>query len=420
MASPSATTTRHTPLSAVRRPLGRQERIVEIAVAVIAGYLLVDAVFGGAAAWLRIVEGLAAIVLVPAFMAAFLAAGRLGRGVLAWVAGLLATVAGLAGSVAQAVLGGEVTDYAGVLLAVSGLVLLGVAFAITFAGRRIVVKLLALPLLFVLLQWVVLPAVVAGIGTSARHDDIAGAASLGLAGARDVTFPSSDGVELAGWYAPGRNGAAVILAHGSHGDRESTLPQLRSLTRAGYAVLAYDARGHGDSDGDPNALGWTGAADVAGAVAFLRREGVDPDRIGMLGLSMGGEEALRAAAEDGDLSAVVADGAGAATRGDQTLLDEGAMASSVTWASLRLASLVSGDDEPAPLKDIVAGIDAPVLLIASNAEGERTVDAAYQDRIGADAELWYVPDAGHTKADSVHPQEYEQRVLALFDSALGG
>ena len=60
------------------------------------------------------------------------------------------------------------------------------------------------------------------------------------------------------------------------------------LVRAGFTVLAFDARGHGQSGGETNALGWRGASDVAGAVAFLRRHsGVDPASIAALGLSMG-------------------------------------------------------------------------------------------------------------------------------------
>jgi hypothetical protein len=40
---------------------------------------------------------------------------------------------------------------------------------------------------------------------------------------RDVGFVASDGVRLAGWYAPGRNGAAIVLVHGGGGDREGTI-----------------------------------------------------------------------------------------------------------------------------------------------------------------------------------------------------
>jgi len=38
--------------------------------------------------------------------------------------------------------------------------------------------------------------------------------------------------------------------------------------------------------------------------------------------------------------------------------------------------------------------------------------------LGERATLWVVPDAGHTRAFSRYPDEYEQRAIAFFDAAL--
>ena len=59
-------------------------------------------------------------------------------------------------------------------------------------------------------------------------------ADLGLA-YRDVTFPSSDGVTLAGWYIPSRNGAAVVLLHGAGSTRSGVLDQAAVLAGRGSA-----------------------------------------------------------------------------------------------------------------------------------------------------------------------------------------
>ena len=83
------------------------------------------------------------------------------------------------------------------------------------------------------------------------------------------------------------------------------------LARHGYGVLLFDRRGEGESEGDPNVFGWDGERDINAAVAFLqRRPDVDPDRIGGIGLSVGGEMMIEAAAESDDLKAVVSEGAG--------------------------------------------------------------------------------------------------------------
>lgn len=325
------------------------------------------------------------------------------------------------GVIPAAVSGARWSEVPALVTFAAGVVMLGAAFRIALRGRRRRVQILAIPVVLAILQWGVLPAVGAGMIASAPHPAVLPARSLGLPGARDVSFPSADGVQLRGWYVPGTTGVAVILLHGSHGTRADTLAHLRMLHGSGDAVLAYDARGHGESAGQTNALGWQGTADVAGAVRFLRRQaGVDPGRIDALGLSMGAEEALRAAAQGVRLNAVVADGAGASTGGDRDLAAEGGplapVARSVDWLTMREAELATGVSEPAPLRDLVPRIGIPVLLIASRAPGERTIDAAYRRLIGRGARLWYVPDAAHTRALAAHPAAYAQRVLAFLNS----
>ena len=408
-------------LAARLRRTSGEERVFGGALIILALHIVTDTVFSGGSA--HILGATAAIVLAPALFALFLRAGRLGRTVLAVLPGLGATAVGLALYAAPAALAGPSgADYTGIFLTAAGFVLIGLAFRIAFKGRRRRIKLLGIPAAIAVLVWVVFPAVFAGIVTSGPHPSVAGAATLGLPGARDVTFPATDGVRLAGWYVPGRNGGAVILMHGSHDTRADTIRHLRLLARAGYAVLAYDARGHGQSGGKTNALGWHADPDVAGAVRFLRlQHGVDLHRIAALGLSMGAEEALRAAADGVPLNAVVADGAGASTLGDMRLSSNGPLTPvllSASWLSFREDELISGDDEPAPLKDIVGRIRVPVLLIASNDGGERTIDEAFRARIGDRALLWYVPDAGHTKALVVHPAAYTSRVSTFLASSL--
>ena len=118
------------------------------------------------------------------------------------------------------------------------------------------------------------------------------AAQLGAAH-EDVKLHTSDGLELDGWYVPSRNGAAVIVFPGRSGSRK----QARMLVRHGYGVLLYDRRGEGRSEGDPNGWGWDFDKDIRAGLDFLKaRPDVDPQRIGGLGLSVGGEMMLQTAA----------------------------------------------------------------------------------------------------------------------------
>src|SRR3546814_12493373 len=70
-------------------------------------------------------------------------------------------------------------------------------------------------------------------------------------------------------------------------------------------------------------FGWYGEQDIRAAVDLLTaRDDVDPDRIGVVGLSMGGEEAIGAAGDDARIRAVVAEGATGRTAEDKAWLAE--------------------------------------------------------------------------------------------------
>ena len=113
-----------------------------------------------------------------------------------------------------------------------------------------------------------------------------------------ATVPTADGADLAAWWVPSGNGAAVVLLHGAGSTRTAVLDQAAVLGSHGYGVLLLDARGHGDSGGRGMDLGWYGEHDVAAALDFLAiRPEVAADRVGVVGLSMGGEEAIGAAGE---------------------------------------------------------------------------------------------------------------------------
>ena len=199
---------------------------------------------------------------------------------------------------------------AGLLALVGGLVVLLVGGAWLIRARRgwrRFVLIIALPALALLTATVLAPAVAltnvppTAVGSATPAD-------RGLSH-EDVEFATPDGVRLSGWYIPSRNRAAVVLLHGAGSTRSAVLSHAEVLADAGFGVLLFDARGHGRSGGTAMDAGWHGNADLAGAMAFLvGRPDVDPLRVGAVGLSMGGEEAIGAAASDPRIRAVVAEG----------------------------------------------------------------------------------------------------------------
>ena len=153
--------------------------------------------------------------------------------------------------------------------------------------------------------------------TAVGQADPAGA---GLA-FRDVSLTTPDGVQLSGWYIPGSSGAAIALVHGSGSTRSDVLPHAQVLARNGFGILLFDSRGHGRSVGRAMDFGWYGDQDVTAAVDFLAsRPEVTGGRIGVVGISMGGEEAIGAMAADPRIRAVVAEGATNRTAADKAWL----------------------------------------------------------------------------------------------------
>jgi uncharacterized protein len=237
----------------------------------------------------------------------------------------------------------------------------------------------------------------------------------------DVSLTTSDGLRLAGWYVPSRNGAAVITFPG----RKAPVRQARMLVRHGYGVLLLDRRGEGQSGGDFNARGWGGEPDLHAAVAFLRtRPDVHDGRIGGLGLSVGGELLLRTAARDAGLRAVVSEGAGLGSVAEQKHMP-GTPPEPLRWIAPITMETVAGvvlSDHlpPTDLADLMPRIaPRPVLLIRGlRGNPDESLNRAYRAAGGPTTALWEIPNAGHTAGISAAPAEYERRVVGFFDRAL--
>ena len=127
-----------------------------------------------------------------------------------------------------------------------------------------------------------------------------------------IQFPAQqDGVRISGWFIPApaastRKGATIVLIHGWPWNRlgevaedlfseitgRKSVDLLRlayALQQDGYNLLMYDMRNHGESAAAPPiAFGQEEAKDLLGALAYLNvRSEVDPERIGVIGFSMG-------------------------------------------------------------------------------------------------------------------------------------
>jgi uncharacterized protein len=311
-------------------------------------------------------------------------------------------------------------DYTGLLTIPAGLILLAVGVVTLWRSRRLdnrmpwrYLRRALIGVAGLIVGVVVVFPLVSSYGQTHIGRAVVPDPQLG-ADFEDVSFTTDDGLDLHGWYVPSKNHAAVVAFPGRKGPQRQT----RMLVRHGYGVLLFDRRGEGDSEGDPNAVGWNGDRDIKAAIAFLHeRPDVDPDRIGGIGLSVGGELMLETASETDALKAVISDGAGIRSVREATL-EWGAVP---IWAGITAATAVFSDDAPPPsLNDVVDRIaPRPVFFIYSaHGQGGENLSQDFYESAGEPKAVWEVPVGGHVGGAEALPRQYERRMVGFFDTAL--
>jgi fermentation-respiration switch protein FrsA (DUF1100 family) len=244
----------------------------------------------------------------------------------------------------------------------------------------------------------------------------------GIANLVVVSFVSGDGVRLAGWYVPSRDGATVIVTHGAASDRGAMLAEVRLLAQAGFGVLAFDWPGMGQSEGN---ILWGNQARHAlvAAIDWLSsRPEVDPRRIGGLGFSIGGVVLTQVAAGDARLRAVVLESPAPDFRDFVHVNSRnwGALSEWAATQALRGSGLLDPGFEPTAY---IASISPrPVLLIGGTSD--RSVPPASLQKLYDAARdpksLWVVEGAGHGNYNAVAAEQYTAVLTEFFSRNLQG
>jgi alpha-beta hydrolase superfamily lysophospholipase len=239
----------------------------------------------------------------------------------------------------------------------------------------------------------------------------------------DVEVTTSDGLTLPGWWIPPAGRGVIVLVHGYKGHRGQLLGVAEVFHRHGYGLLIPALRAHDRSGGEVISFGYEETKDLDAWQAYLHGRGdVDPARIGMLGVSMGGEIAIKYASEHANIRALVADCAFSSV--DETV------ATSVHYftglPAFPFAPMIrfwvdrelGFDSSRLDAKQWIPNISPrPVLVMQGGADvvisvesGKRLFAAA-----GEPKELWFEPAVAHAKFFDTMPQEYERRVVGFFD-----
>jgi hypothetical protein len=373
----------------------------------------------------HLVSGLVPLALLTG---AAIAYARLRPGVRATGALLAGFFGVLSGSEAvyySRAVGASGDDYTGLLAIPAALLLLGVGALTLWTSRKMSARLwwrhgrrlLITAGTLVLAAQVLFPTAIAYVVTHTARAEVP-APNLGAAH-EEVAFTTSDGLRLQGWFVPSRNGATVIAFPGRSGPQKHT----RMLVRHGYGVLLFDRRGEGASEGDPNTFGWHGERDLHAAAAFLRsRADVDRERIGGIGLSVGGEMLIRAAASSDVFRAIVSEGASGQSLRDGIANGEVSAEILADGAVTLATALFTNDLPPLSLKSQVETIAprAVFLIYGEKGQGgtEKKPNRGFYEAAGEPKQIWEVPNGQHIAGITTQPVEYERRVIAFFDQTL--
>jgi len=275
-------------------------------------------------------------------------------------------------------------------------------------------------------------------------------AALGLQ-YKDVTFPSRyDNMQIKGWFIPGimPNGhltsqRTIIMVHGDASNRVDNgvgiLNLSSDLAHQGFAILAFDMRGNGQSSAAPRSFGLYEQRDVMGAVDFLNSGTLPYPELGRTraiagwGESMGGSTLILAAANEPAIKAIVSDSAftDVLPRIERDVPAAGHLPTMFTPGGAIAAQVLYGVDyyHTRPV-DVIANIaPRPILLIQGTDDNKNHRDtppshmyilaAAALSAPDANVQTWFVPGATHAQAYHVLGKVYVDRLVAFYTAAIG-
>jgi len=241
----------------------------------------------------------------------------------------------------------------------------------------------------------------------------------------EVTFTSTDGVAISGWFLPGGTRKAVVACgHGLFRSRREVLDRAAFFRQQGYDTLVFDFRRHGKSGGERVTLGYQERLDFEGAVEFLRKRRAEAPVV-LYGVSMGAGAALLAARETPAVAAVVADSP--FLNIEHTVvhhvelifgLPRFPFASELLWF---LEMRGEFDREDFDLEAAAEALGERPLLVIAGSEDER-MPPDLQKRVAEASEspltrFVSFEGAGHGAAYRVAAEAYQREILSFLESA---
>ena len=240
---------------------------------------------------------------------------------------------------------------------------------------------------------------------------------------REVGFESTDGLGLKGWWVPGDDSSrAAVLVHGLDGSKadEHVLKTASVYSGAGYGVLLFDLRGHGQSEGKRTTVGYREVRDVRGALSWLEERGFEPGEVVLHGWSMGAATVLRSAPGTGVAAVVEESGYADLPLLLRYRLPENSGLPSFFNPGIFLTAKLFLDFDPwavRPEEDAAKLSEEGVPLLVIHSTDDEVVPFEHAEMLAAsypDAEFWEIEGYGNVEAYN-HP-EYRQELLDFLQT----
>lgn len=234
-----------------------------------------------------------------------------------------------------------------------------------------------------------------------------------------VSFESSDGLKLKGWFLPSdKSNNTIIVMHGYPTNKADVLPFSMFLLKK-FNVFLFDFRSFGESQGSYTTAGYKEVNDLDAAVKYLESR-KDVKNIGALGFSLGGSVAIMN--KNNNIKAVVADSAYSNLNNMIKVMYKNFYFLKHPFVYLtRIYSKIFFGIDPKDIspENTIKTIDKPILIIHGKKDSQIPVNEAHiLHNANKNTKLWIVENADHGETYALNKEEYEKRVLEFFDNNL--
>ncbi len=236
----------------------------------------------------------------------------------------------------------------------------------------------------------------------------------------DVTFVSKDETKLSGWFVKAGNApkGTVIHFHGNAQNMTAHFSFVKWLPAEDFNLFVFDYRGYGQSEGEPTRRGVY--EDSVAAIRYVReRDDVDPQKLLVLGQSLGGANAIAAvgSGEREGIKAVAIESAFYSYR--SIVRDKMKGIPIVSWFRYPLSLVVIGNGK-SPGK-VVENI-SPIPLLLIHGARDRTIPPHHGVKLFEKAEepklFWLLKDGRHTEAFTDRHPDYKADLVSFYLWAL--